>query len=197
MTYLSIDVAHYVYCHIRPDTNSIFYIGKGSGKRLTGRQQRSLHWKNIVSKCGGFKAEIIASGLTENEAYSFERKLIQSIREQTDIKLCNLVDGGKGGSFNPSQETREKQRLAKLGGKHTEEHKNKIAEANKRRVYKKGYKINLTEEGRKLRSEIARNQIWTEDRKNKISAAKMGHVVSAETRRKISETKKANRLKGK
>jgi hypothetical protein len=180
---------HYVYCHMRKDTGNIFYVGKGSGNRCNSKSKRNNHWKNIVNKCGGFTSQIIASNITEQEAYNFERLIIQGINDQTDIKLCNMIGGGRGGSFNPSEEVRQKQRVAKLGRKLSEETKKKLAEARRSRVYKSGYKMNLTPEQRALRSEIARNQVWTKDRCEKISAARKGFKHSEETKAKISATK--------
>jgi hypothetical protein len=39
----------YVYEHIRPDTNKVFYVGKGSGYRSGITQHRNNYWKNIVA----------------------------------------------------------------------------------------------------------------------------------------------------
>lgn len=181
---------HCVYAHKRLSTGHVFYIGKGSGNRPNSKSKRNKYWQNIVSKDGGFNCEIIASGLTEKEAYFFERLLITKVKEQTDIKLTNLIDGGKGGSFNPSDEVRAKQRNAKIGRSLTEEHKEKIRQANFLRLYKKGYKQNLTDEQRKNKSDATRRQVWTDERKANIAKAKLGHVVSEETKRKISDSKR-------
>lgn len=115
MTYL-----HYVYAHIRNDTGQIFYVGKGYGNRLRKLSSRNGHWRNVVAKAGGFKASVVAGGLTENEAFNFEKLLIQQLRMQTDVTLTNLNEGGKGGS-KPSEETIAKLRLVNLGRKHTPE----------------------------------------------------------------------------
>lgn len=190
MTFLEAVNSHYVYAHTRNDTDAIFYIGKGSGNRLNGRQQRSDYWKSIVSKANGFKSFVVAGNLTEKEAYKFERLIIVTLQTQTDIALCNLNGGGKGGSYNPSEETRAKQRNAKLGKKLTQEHKDKIRASQVNKVHRKGYSLNLSEEQRKNRAEIAKNHIWTEERKSNISKAKLGHTVSEETKLKISLAKK-------
>ena len=187
MTYLQL--GQYVYCHMKPTDGSIFYIGKGTGNRAFISGRRNAHWKNTVAKHGGFIPKILAAGLTHEEAYNFERRIVVGLRLQHGVKLANLTDGGDGG-FNPSTETREKMRDKKLGRKLTEEHKNKIAEANRRRAYTKGYKLNLTDESRIARAERTKNQIWTEDRKRKISEAKIGTPHSDETKIKISLAKK-------
>lgn len=60
MTYL----AHYVYVHFRNDTNQIFYVGKGSGKRAYNSQKRNGYWKNVVKKANGYSVQIIAKNLS-------------------------------------------------------------------------------------------------------------------------------------
>jgi hypothetical protein len=126
-------LSHYVYSHIRPDTGEVFYIGKGSGNRAWHNYDRNDYWWRIANKCGGqdsIKVDILASGLYENEAYNFENVMIKATKTQTDFRLCNMNEGGKGGMSNPTNEVREKQRRAKLGRKLSEEHKNKIGVAH-------------------------------------------------------------------
>jgi group I intron endonuclease len=105
-----------VYTHTRPDTNEIFYVGKGTGKRMKQKSNRSKYWHNIVNKCGSYKAEIIAGNLTEQEALNFEILMIAKMRESGFV-LCNLTNGGDGTS----------------GYKHTEEAKQKFSEQRKGR----------------------------------------------------------------
>lgn len=187
MTYLQL--GHYVYSHHKPDDGSVFYIGKGSGNRAYTYGNRNKYWKNTVAKHGGFEVHILASKLTANEALNFERIVITKLRENEKVKLSNLTDGGDG-SYNPSDETREKMRLAKIGRKLSSEHKNKISEANKKRQYKLGYKLKLTDESRIHRKNLTKNQIWTEERKKKISEAKFGYTHTDETKQKISDSKR-------
>jgi len=100
-----------------------------------------------------------------------------------------MIGGGRGGSFNPSPEVRAKQRAAKVGRKLTEEHKMKISLSQVGKVYKSGFKLNLTDEQRFARAEMARNQVWTKERVEKISAAKIGYKHSEETKKMISAKK--------
>jgi len=125
----------------------------------------------------------------EFESTQVASPLPQGIKDQIDIKLCNMIGGGRGGSFNPSEEVRQKQRVAKLGRKLSEEHRLKLSKAQEGKVHRSGYKLNLTPEQRELRAEIARNQVWTKERGQKISAAKIGFKHSEETKAKISATK--------
>jgi hypothetical protein len=42
-------IMSYIYKHIRPDTNKVFYIGVGSDeRRIDSNQSRNKFWKNMV-----------------------------------------------------------------------------------------------------------------------------------------------------
>jgi hypothetical protein len=114
------DNKYYIYAHINPLKNEIFYIGKGSGKRKI-RKERNPFWKNIVKKYG-YIIDILEEGLTETEAFEREIFYIQKIgrRDLDKGPLVNLTDGGEGGS-NPSESTREKMRIAHTGKVQSEE----------------------------------------------------------------------------
>lgn len=173
---LSLNTIHYVYCHFRNDTDEVFYVGKGQKKRAYSKQRRNPYWNNIVNKAKGFRVEIVAHNLTEQEALNYERVLISALRQQYPDTLCNLTDGGDG-VYNPSEETREKQRTAKLGRKLSEEHKQKIALASK-------------------------NRRVTEETREKLRQVQLGRVSpykgikrDPEVCLKISEAKKAKNFK--
>ena len=84
----------YTYCHITSDTNKIFYIGKGFGKRMFKKDNRNQHWHNIVAK-HGYKAVKLASWKTSEEAFSHEKLLISSFKDMGH-KLVNQSEGGDG-----------------------------------------------------------------------------------------------------
>jgi hypothetical protein len=146
-----------VYTHSRLDTNEVFYIGKGTTKRMKQKCHRSKYWHNIVNKAGGFKATILAGNLTEQEALNFEVLMIAKSKE-AGLKLCNLTKGGDGISgfkhspeycalqsqrmknrtpWNKGKKTPpeviEKLRKAKLGKKLSEEHRKNCSLAQLRR----------------------------------------------------------------
>lgn len=97
----------YIYRHIRPDTNEVFYIGKGNNldtrlklyRRAYLIQQRTDYWKSVVAKNNGiFKVEIIWECEQEKEANLKEIEFI-SIYGRADLNkgsLVNLTDGGEG-----------------------------------------------------------------------------------------------------
>lgn len=180
MTTLLQAVGHYVYAHQRLDNGEVFYIGKGTGARLKKNSSRNQHWKNVVAKCGGFKANIVASGLTEKEAFNFEKLLISQIKIQTGVSLVNLNGGGEGGVC-PSKETLEKMRLINLGRKHTDNFKDNQRErmlGNKMSSETK-LKISAALIGKKKSDEHVA----------KVSSALIGKKHSAEAKAKMSAAK--------
>jgi hypothetical protein len=93
------------YIHHKPD-NSIFYIGKGSIKRAYSPSGRNVVWNRIVKKHGGFKVQILAQWLTEQEAFDHEIFLIDTFCDM-GYQLANIAKGGSGST----------------GFRHTDEHK--------------------------------------------------------------------------
>lgn len=82
----------YVYLHSHMDDGTIFYVGKGKGRRVSAHQRRSKHWKNTVAKHGCL-AEIIMDFDHEACALSWEVAIIKYIGRQN---LVNHTDGGEG-----------------------------------------------------------------------------------------------------
>lgn len=74
---------YYVYCHCFTDSNEIFYIGKGSGRRLVSKNRTPL-WKSFTETRDYYTMKI-KDNLTENEAIDFEHELLQEFDT-----ACNL-----------------------------------------------------------------------------------------------------------
>ena len=117
----------YVYAYMRLDTNTYFYIGKGTGKRYkelwTGRTE---HFKNIVNKIP-YKIEFLYNNLTEQEALQLEMNTIydlvfnegysiaiQGYNKKSEKYLVNCTFGGEGISGYKYTEEQRK-RCARLG----------------------------------------------------------------------------------
>lgn len=99
------DNRFYVYYHVRNDSGHIFYVGKGSGRRLREVSNRkNPHWHNVVKKAG-FTPVILLDNLDEPTALSYEMEFIAWCRE-AGYKLVNMTDGGESGV--PTTETRLK-----------------------------------------------------------------------------------------
>jgi len=95
----------YIYRHIRPDTNEVFYIGKGNtfskshSNRAYEKHRRNKWWQNIVSKNNGeYKVEIIFECETEAEVNKKEIEFIELYGRKDLGKgtLVNLTDGADG-----------------------------------------------------------------------------------------------------
>ena len=163
----------YIYLHRRATDNTVFYVGKGHGKRAWFVNNRSNRWNYIVTK-HGYNVVIVQDNLTEEQAFILEKELIADIGKES---LCNMTDGGEGASgLVHSEESRRKMSNASIGRKKTEEHKQKIREFNI---------------GRKLPDET----------RKKISAALKGRPAlnkgkrrSLESREKQKATIAANKL---
>jgi hypothetical protein len=114
----------YVYVHLRPD-NTPFYIGKGSGNRITDISSRSKWWWNIVNKdylVEKFPKYIkLAENLTEEESLNIEKEYIAKFGRKNIHEnglLINNTNGGEGTSGAIlSQETRAKMSTSRIGDK--------------------------------------------------------------------------------
>lgn len=84
----------YVYLHRRNDTNEVFYVGKGSGRR-SHSTKRNILWKRIAKKAG-YTVEIISKNLSESLAYQIEETLI-TLYKTRDLAKANISLGGFGG----------------------------------------------------------------------------------------------------
>lgn len=160
----------YVYEHWRLDRDECFYVGKGKCRRAYSCGNRSVHWKNIVSKLErtGFAWEvrIVASGLNEEAAFALEAERIAFWRDIVD--LANKAAGGGGSAgYCWTLEQRNKIKGIHIGRKHTNDARAKISAA------KIGHR-------------------HTVETRAKISSAKFGVSRSPETIAKISAS-----LKGK
>jgi uncharacterized C2H2 Zn-finger protein len=155
----------YVYEHIRPDTNQVFYVGKGHGYRLASTKNRNKYWQNIVNKVS-FKAVKVVEHDSEELILLAEIERIDQLRK-IGVKLVNVTDGGQGISgLKHSDESKKKMsdsRKLLVPHKHTDETKEKIRKANT-------------------------GVVFTEERKRKISEAKKGQKM-------LPQVKEALRLK--
>jgi hypothetical protein len=167
----------YIYKHIRPDTNEVFYIGIGvDRRRINSNQSRNRFWVNIVKKYGIIK-EIFEDNLTWHDAINREKFWIDFYGRKNNNTgiLCNMTDGGEG-SYGRlvNEETKKKISESHKGKKISEEHKKKISEGNKGKIKPKP--IGFSE---KMRS-IVTGRIRTQESRNK---------QSVETKKTLSKIK--------
>lgn len=200
----NLDNKYYIYFHINPLKNEIFYVGKGKGNRAFYKKNRSDFWNNISNKYG-YIVDIVEENLTEEESFEREVFYIKKIGRR-DLELGTLVnqtDGGEGvtNSINPNRK----------GCRLSDDHKKKISDANKgkklesmRDETKK--KISDANKGKKSWRKGLKN-ICSEETKNRMSDAKNGKKrgpykkndsskrikFSEETKRKMSDSRKGKK----
>lgn len=123
---------YYLYKHIRPDREEVFYVGIGTKRRYKDSEyysrafvsyNRNKIWRSIVEKNNGiFKVEII---MESDDTEFIKKKEIETIRTygRIDLKtgtLANLTDGGDGQLFRQiAEETRQKTSAFHKGRKRT------------------------------------------------------------------------------
>ena len=162
----STSCAFYTYAHINPNTNKIFYIGKGKKSRYLATARRNQHWQNIVNKYG-FKAEILAFWKTSEEALEHEKLLIASFNDMGYV-LANKTTGGE--NCQMSEEAKKKIGLSQLGKKRSEEARKKMSIAAKNRA--KQNRPPCKTSTKQLLSEKLKGRVITDEWRNKISVTK-------------------------
>lgn len=85
----------YVYVHRRADTGTVFYVGKGKGRRAWVTQHRNPWWRAVVAKAGAYEIDKVVEHVDEELAHLAEIELIAKLRS-SGVRLCNLTDGGEG-----------------------------------------------------------------------------------------------------
>ncbi len=186
----------YVYRHIRPDKNTPFNVGKGHGRRAYSKH-RNRYWHNIAGKYG-YRVEIVKYFNNEQEAFTFERKLIR-LYKSFGYCEANMTDGGEGSTgLKHSDTTRLKMSKSQKGKKKSLEHRQRIAKStigHKRNVGKRHSRKTLLKMSRSQKG-----RIFSEESRKKMSESQKGVIPwnkgiprREETKRKISETKKLKR----
>lgn len=169
----------YVYAHRRLDTGKIFYIGKGTGRRVLSKSGRSTLWTRIAVK-HGYRTEILITGLTEDQAFTMERYFIA----KTPM-LCNHTNGGEGISgYQHTQATKDALSFAHAGRKQD-------ADVIERRTAKLRGQKRTPEQLVNFKSMTGRTH--SAETKARMSAAHKGRVHSPETLAKIAESHRGSK----
>ena len=103
---LKMNRIYYVYRHLRINCLTPFYVGMGKNRRYCETRHKYKEWNDIVDSDGGFRWQIVADGLTRDEALELEALLISE-----HDNLVNQSPGPKnlpfeydGISFNSRKE---------------------------------------------------------------------------------------------
>ena len=109
---------YYVYFLFREEGGEPFYVGKGTRNRWAGHEKDALaggssHKARIIRKIiielSHLPKKKIAEGLTEEEAFALEVRLIADIGRYPNGPLVNKTDGGDGVSGFKFSEEQNKQ----------------------------------------------------------------------------------------
>lgn len=172
----------YIYALIDPETDEIRYIGKTIRPqerfRAHLRDTGNSHKANWIKQLRERQLKPIMYVLEETTIEVWEAREQHWIAygHSQGWRLTNLVAGGRGNS-NPSDETRERQRISHLGKKRTPE---SIA---KQALAQRGIKMSEAHK-QKMRD---RPHTWA----HKISAGKMGHRHSDTAKSNMSAARVA------
>lgn len=176
----------YVYEHWRLDTDTCFYVGKGKSGRAYSKQRNDL-WKRIVSKLErngfAFEVRIVASGLSEQEAYDLEKSRIAFWRDKAP--LCNFTSGGEGWTGGKhSEEFKQRISIRHKGKEVSEETRSRLSKSlrgNPRLIASRaGFKH--SDESKQKMSASFKNKPKSEAHKRKLSEANVGKKMTDEMR---------------
>ncbi len=205
----------YIYCLIDPRDNQPFYIGKTSRLNLKERLRGHCNEKgNNKKNCKikklfrlGLKPSIEKIDEVPSTEWEFWECHYIYLFRSWGFNLTNTENGGNGPG-KLSVETKEKLRIINTGKKLSEETKRKISEFNKGKIgvkHSEETKRKISESrigignpmyGKKGSLSHSFGKKLSEETKQKISKSRtgkgVGHIVTFETRNKISNARKGN-----
>lgn len=207
------------------------YIGKGKGDRIFAHLRNTgnlnLHLKRKIAKiveqvASGPVILKVRDGLSEDDAFALERRLIARIGKHPNGPLVNIADGGQGPSGAKaseetrrklsqaltgrpvSEETRERLRRANTGKRHSEETRKKIGDLQRgKRTHDAAWRENMSvkmkgrtfsEETRRKISEACKGRKMTEEQKAHLRAVNTGKRVTEETKSKLREANRGKKM---
>lgn len=86
---------YYVYIWYITETNEVFYVGKGKGRRYKQVSGRNKFFTDMYTS-HNCSVKKIYEDLTESEAFQKEQETIKWYKENTNFRLTNQTDGGEG-----------------------------------------------------------------------------------------------------
>jgi|WetSurMetagenome_2_1015567.scaffolds.fasta_scaffold35335_2 hypothetical protein len=169
--------------------NGKIYIGQTSCKNpkdrwhdhlyeLRNERKKNLHFQNAFKKYKeeNFIFEEILSVLNKEDLGKYEQFFIKEYKTYIPDYGYNKTLGGEG--FSPTEEIRKKISDSHKGKKHSEEHKNKISLANRKRKH--------TEETKRKIGDSHKGRKFTESHVENMRKVRKGKKMLQSTKDKIS-----------
>lgn len=85
----------YVYEWYNIDTNEVFYVGKGCGKRFKDSKNRNKDFLEYYNN-NPTNSRIVSYFDNEEDAFEYEKELTKQYKEKGQCQ-CSLMEGGYGG----------------------------------------------------------------------------------------------------
>lgn len=199
-----------IYALRDPNTMIVRYVGasKNPRKRFSAHVKDTANTHKVawIRSLGNDKPKMIVleKNLDDDDWCGRETFWIQYFRKH-GCDLTNATDGGEG-SPNPSEETRRKMRVAKIGKYPSPETRLKLSIAQRKRTCSEETreKIRKSNTGKKHSAETIEKlrvlnkgkpppmagRHHSDESRIKIGMASRGRILSLETRRKMSISKK-------
>ena len=89
---------YYVYEWFNTETEEVFYVGKGCGKRYKDLRHRNQVFLNYIAN-NSVDSRIVKEFDSEDEAYQYEKELTEQYKALGQCGCC-LQEGGYGGYSN-------------------------------------------------------------------------------------------------
>ena len=189
-----IEAKYYVYEWYIEETNEIFYVGKGTGNRVTSMKNRNSYFKNIRKK---YKCNyrILKYFKNENDAYNYELKRGLELKEIGQAKACYVL-----GNFKKFIDDSVLEKMKKTAFKKERIPWNKgkkMSDEYKEKCRKRTLGTKQSEETRKKRSDSLKNHIVTKEAREKIGLSKMKPIIliNLDTKEEIVYKKISNLAK--
>jgi len=167
----------YVYLDFRVSAGGIFYVGKGTTKRVKLKGRRGKHHANIVRKHR--LSRVAFPTASELEALDIEKRLVETIG-RLDLgtgPLVNTCDGGEASAnFGPEVKARLSANT-----------KAAMADPNVKARHAANIRAALADPAVKARmSESKRGKTFTAEHRARMSESHRGKTLTAEIRARLS-----------
>jgi len=128
-------MSYYTYIHASSD-GDVFYVGKGTGRRIYSMSSRSWFWQERLKQLDGIIMKIVARFETEDEAFEHEKELVKFYKNH-GCNLVNQSDGGVGpNGYEFTQKRKEHIKNKMTGYKHLLSHA-QMRRSGRRNIYEK------------------------------------------------------------